>query len=983
MTQARGVGECFVKKGNNLEDIKKDIKRIGRMDRNTMLQAPYKNNASHVVIVRGYPLEGPFVLRLDFYLIKNPALSVGHGRVTEMHWVLDCSNCNFSVVPMDVPKEVRRLDLSFNNFKHLHTRNFSRLSQLQRLDLTSSTSASKKQTETWLDQTGVRQIAEKQKELMDKNVSMDKFMEVIKAIGIGRAPGPNGLSYLKRGFSTIRSVIGEYHDRVASSRISNANLADTMIGKAVKHLAETEDGYKDEWCNIMSIEENAFAGLDNVHTLILTGNPIQNWMQMTFDGLHSLKRLVIVETSLLSLSHLNVSYLTFLQEVNAARNFIQHLYVPPSLFTICILDLRANQITDIRTEDLQNLQHANVLNMSLILSQNPIRYISPGAFSFIALHMLHLKGCFSHNDVMKSSLNAMSGLNVEKLIIGKYRHSFPKIYFEKGLFEGLCGINVKQLTVNEIYFSETFTLFECMKNLTTLRLIHTNLEQFSYESITSNIEKIELKDSFFTSIPSILSFFTHLKELRITNNHRLTSLSADLSKLTKLEFLDLSRNKLMIESCCSRISSGTTFLQHLNFSYNSHIGLKSIYLNLPHLRSLDFRHTSVDSVGQFPIFMLLNKLTYLDLTYSSCHFMIHCPFCGLHNLEELHVSYSTFAPDILSSAFQNLSQLLYLDLSSCKLQHIPEETFESLKLLQMLDLSKNELIQLPLSMFISLNALKILDISANNFQVLSMKESQLLTIIPKVDLSQNPYDCSCTHKTFLLWVKEQRNKGLNFSNHMTCQTPEHLQGSLLSDVNLNCSWSSYIFAGALGILISTLLAVLVYWLYFKKCFLLFCLCTQNYKKSVTTKNYDAFVIHSSFDEEWVKEHLVPELEETIPPFQLCVHYRNFEPGKLILENIFYNGICCSRNALVILSQNFIKSKWCAFEFKLAMFWKYLENQCGIIAILLEPVKEEQLNHMYVLKKHLRSNTYLKWENEDKSKKVFWKRLKQALMQSQN
>ncbi|KAM9541323.1 spindlin-Z-like isoform 3-T8 [Salvelinus alpinus] len=36
-------------------------------------------------------------------------------------------------------------------------------------------------------------------------------------------------------------------DRQASTRASDVNLADTMIGKAVEHMFETEDGTKDEW----------------------------------------------------------------------------------------------------------------------------------------------------------------------------------------------------------------------------------------------------------------------------------------------------------------------------------------------------------------------------------------------------------------------------------------------------------------------------------------------------------------------------------------------------------------------------------------------------------------------------------------------------------------------------------------------------------------------------------------------------------------
>lgn len=36
-------------------------------------------------------------------------------------------------------------------------------------------------------------------------------------------------------------------ERSANSRVGDANLADTMIGKAVEHMFETEDGSKDEW----------------------------------------------------------------------------------------------------------------------------------------------------------------------------------------------------------------------------------------------------------------------------------------------------------------------------------------------------------------------------------------------------------------------------------------------------------------------------------------------------------------------------------------------------------------------------------------------------------------------------------------------------------------------------------------------------------------------------------------------------------------
>ncbi|TRY60836.1 hypothetical protein DNTS_026776, partial [Danionella cerebrum] len=56
-------------------------------------------------------------------------------------------------------------------------------------------------------------------------------------------------------------------DRLASTRISDAHLADTMIGKAVEHMFETEDGTKNEW-----------------RGMVLARAPIMNtWFYITYE----------------------------------------------------------------------------------------------------------------------------------------------------------------------------------------------------------------------------------------------------------------------------------------------------------------------------------------------------------------------------------------------------------------------------------------------------------------------------------------------------------------------------------------------------------------------------------------------------------------------------------------------------------------------------------------------------------------------------
>ncbi|KAG9477975.1 hypothetical protein GDO78_013131, partial [Eleutherodactylus coqui] len=731
-------------------------------------------------------------------------------------------------------------------------------------------------------------------------------------------------------------------------------------------------------CSITSIDDYAFFGLKSLHTLILTGNPVMHWPPLTFSDLASLHRLVVVETSLTSLSQLSLAHLTLLKELHVGRNLFKSLYLPNYVSSLHVLDLRANQIADIKENDLENLRNINLSNFSLILSQNPIDHISPGAFRSVSLHMLHLKGCFSNADIMRSNLNAMSGLLVEKIVIGHYRISYMKLWFKSGHFEGLYGMDVNELTISGMHFDDNTLSLEFFKNLTSLRVIHTDLEVLWSEMAPSSLQKLEIKRSLLTGMPSgVISTLKELKEIRITETQKLTSFVHDIV-VPNLELLDLSGNKLNMEKCCSLISDRAPNLQHLNLSYNTLIGISSVFLNMPHLLSLDLSHSQVITVGIHPVFELMHKLIYLDLSYTGCHFSIECSFCGLYSVEVLKVSKTKFSTNILASVFKNLTELRLLDMSSCELNYIPIETFADLKLLKTLDLSNNDLLELQESVLSPLLALTILNLSFNSFQSLSKETTTFIAQnLVKVDLSHNPYDCSCDQKIFLLWVQEQNTRGFKFSESLKCNTPEYLQGTQLIKVNLNCIMNIYLSLG--GFLIAIAISGGMFHCYKKKYFHL-CYLLQKYKTSNTEKEYDAFVIYSSLEEEWVKEQLVPKLEGGTPRFQLCLHYRDFIPGVPITTNIVNEGICRSRKALIILSQNFIESKWCSFEFEMVMSWQFLESQCGIIVILLEAVNMAHLKHMLELSKYLRKNTYLKWSDGYVERKIFWKRLREALQQ---
>ncbi|XP_051946073.1 toll-like receptor 4b, duplicate b isoform X2 [Xyrauchen texanus] len=136
---------------------------------------------------------------------------------------------------------------------------------------------------------------------------------------------------------------------------------------------------------------------------------------------------------------------------------------------------------------------------------------------------------------------------------------------------------------------------------------------------------------------------------------------------------------------------------------------------------------------------------------------------------------------------------------------------------------------------------------------------------------------------------------------------------------------------------------------------------------------------TSYDEVWVMTELVENLENSFPPIQLCLHMRDFEAGKSIAANIIEEGIMGSRKVIVVVSQHFIDSTWCRFEFEMAQSWFIMERNANIIIIILEDVQEKKMKKVIGLHKHLKKNTYLKWSRDPLSSMRFWIRLRKAII----
>ncbi|ESO86639.1 hypothetical protein LOTGIDRAFT_99628, partial [Lottia gigantea] len=114
-----------------------------------------------------------------------------------------------------------------------------------------------------------------------------------------------------------------------------------------------------------------------------------------------------------------------------------------------------------------------------------------------------------------------------------------------------------------------------------------------------------------------------------------------------------------------------------------------------------------------------------------------------------------------------------------------------------------------------------------------------------------------------------------------------------------------------------------------------------------------FVSYSAEDD-WVLDDLVPQLEGN-EGIKLCIHERDFQAGRLIIDNIV-ESIENSRRVLIILSNNFARSEWCQFEMTLAQ--KHVLNRAmePLSVVLLEDIDSENMSNS--LNALLKTTTYI-------------------------
>ena len=153
------------------------------------------------------------------------------------------------------------------------------------------------------------------------------------------------------------------------------------------------------------------------------------------------------------------------------------------------------------------------------------------------------------------------------------------------------------------------------------------------------------------------------------------------------------------------------------------------------------------------------------------------------------------------------------------------------------------------------------------------------------------------------------------------------------------------------------------------------------------RKYGAFVCYcyEGADSYFAEKTIKIQMEEN-REFKLCIHRRDFLAARDIKWNIM-NAIRNSNSAIIVMSQDYVNSLWCAEEFEDCYMEHMKDPAFKLFVIMMQPAETMNVTNEYI-KSFLSKNTYLEREDPELFKKIAdyltWvKQLKRDLKPDEN
>nr|XP_030127335.3 toll-like receptor 2 type-1 [Taeniopygia guttata]XP_030127336.3 toll-like receptor 2 type-1 [Taeniopygia guttata]XP_030127337.3 toll-like receptor 2 type-1 [Taeniopygia guttata]XP_030127338.3 toll-like receptor 2 type-1 [Taeniopygia guttata]XP_030127339.3 toll-like receptor 2 type-1 [Taeniopygia guttata]XP_041571799.1 toll-like receptor 2 type-1 [Taeniopygia guttata] len=739
-----------------------------------------------------------------------------------------------------------------------------------------------------------------------------------------------GLDFIPPGVTAIITVLNLAHNGI--KRIQSQDLQQAVNLRAL--LLQSN--------KISSIDEDSFWSLEKLELLDLSNNSLAHLSPVWFGHLFSLQHL-----------HL---------EGNSYRDLGQSSPFS-SLKNLSSLHLGNPQFSVIRHGNFEGIE---LLHKLWIDGSNLSQYEQGSLKSIKQInHMiLNLRNGYIFSEIVRDLLHSVTWLEVTEIKLPVERKSLVQ--------NSTRPFRIQKLTFKEAFFTdETISrTIVSLKEITSLKELEAINCVLEGKGIWNTKEIARSGQSFVETVT--------VTKIMIQNFHLFFDLEGMESQINKLKRLSIaSSNVFMVPCKLARHFSSLLYLDfHDNLLVNKRLDETICEHSWPSLQTLNLSQNSLKSLEQTAKYISrLPKLNNLDISQN--------------NFGEI--------PDVCDWP----KSLKYLNLSSTQ---IPRVTTCIPQTLEVLDVSGNNLkefgLRLPLlkELYLTRNQLKTLpgaapipnlvslSVSRNKLNSFSKEEFESFRRMKLLDASGNNFICSCEFLSFIHHEAGISQVLVGWPDKYVCDSPLAVRGAQVGAVHLSlmeCHRSLVVSLICVLVFLVILLLVAVGYKYHMVWYLRMTwawLQAKRKPKRAPPKDvcYDAFVSYSENDSDWVENTMVRELEQACPPFRLCLHKRDFVPGKWIVDNII-DSIEKSRKTLFVLSEHFVQSEWCKYELDFSHFRLFDENNDAAILVLLEPIQSKAIPKRFCkLRKIMNTKTYLEWPAGEEQQQVFWENLKGAL-----
>ncbi|CAL8267327.1 unnamed protein product [Merluccius merluccius] len=577
---------------------------------------------------------------------------------------------------------------------------------------------------------------------------------------------------------------------------------------------------------------------------------------------------------------------------------------------------------------------------------------------------------------------------------------------------------LRRLCLRDNHLSEVPVVVHSLSSLEILDLSFNDIDELGcsdFLNLTS-LQELYLHDNHIKKLEGcVFQNQNDLKVLRLNKNMLLRLEGVFQTGLKKLEFLDITNNAMVslynrefksLESLLHletdtrpverRVFEGLRNLQSLTVSLSPYM---SSYGGLHELRTLtiyvmldDYSDYNGTHANRFKRLMDYPSVRNLTLICKGFHFEMPFtfPIDPVRDMKSLQhfttVNFYTEEPEF--GIFDNAHHLKSLAIRSSFLKDMHPMHFEAMSNLEVLDLSVNTLKNLDFLAEANLTRLRRLILSQNGFTMLNSSVFEFLPALTYIDLSDNPLTCDCSNSGLMLWALSSKQTQFVNGYHQPCTYPLIVKGTMFLDFDLRSCWVNTNFLcyiSTTSIVLFTLLASFSYhFLRWQLVYAYYLFMALLYDMKERKKNephrYDAFISYNVQDEVWVHRELLPALEDE-RGWRLCLHHRDFQPGRPIIENIT-EAIYSSRKTICVISRNYLESEWCSREIQMASYRLFDEKKDVLILLFLEELLDHQLSPYYRMRKLVKKSTYLSWPQDGQNTDLFWQNVHRALEKDQ-